>query len=54
MTTALVLVDAQRNMLEGEEPVRGAAEVRPAPERLLASARSCGATVIHVQNDTDR
>jgi streptothricin hydrolase len=50
-TTALILVDAQRNVLEGEEPVRGAAEVRPALERLLASARACGATVIHVHND---
>jgi nicotinamidase-related amidase len=51
MPAALMLVDAQRNMLEGETPVPGAKDVRPALESLLASARAKGSVVIHVQNN---
>jgi nicotinamidase-related amidase len=51
MTTALLLIDVQRNMLDGEAPVPGAAEVRPALASLLERARAAGAVVVHVQND---
>jgi nicotinamidase-related amidase len=51
MTTALVLVDVQRNMLEGDYPVPAAGEVRPALRALLDAARSAGTVVVHVQND---
>lgn len=46
-----MLVDAQRNMLEGKDPVPGAKAVRSALEDLLASARAKGSVVIHVQNN---
>jgi streptothricin hydrolase len=51
MTTALLLIDAQRNMLEGDTPIPDAGRVRPALESLLARARAAGAPVVHVQND---
>lgn len=51
MSTALILLDAQRNMLEGEAPVAGAAQVRARLERLLEGARAAGAVVVHVQNE---
>jgi nicotinamidase-related amidase len=51
MTTALLLIDVQRNMLEGATPVPSAAEVRPALESLLERARRAGAPIVHVQND---
>ena len=51
MATALVLVDAQRNMLEGAEPVPSAAAIGPILAGLLARARDAGALVVHVQND---
>lgn len=54
MPYALLLVDAQRNMLEGDLPVPAAKQVRGALERLLARARSAGAVVVHVQNDGRR
>lgn len=51
MATALLLIDVQRNMLEGEPPVPAAHEVRPALQALLEAARTAGAVVVHVQND---
>jgi streptothricin hydrolase len=51
MTTALMMVDAQRNMLEGESPVPGAGEIRLALQDLLSAAREAGAVIVHVQND---
>lgn len=51
MTTAFLLVDAQRNMLEGEFPVPNAAEITPLLADLLGRARSAGAVVVQVQND---
>lgn len=51
MVTALLLVDAQRNMLEPPTPVPDAPAIRAALENLLVTARSCGAVVVHVQND---
>lgn len=51
MTTALLLIDAQRNMLAGAEPIPDHERVQTALESLLARARASGATVVHVQND---
>jgi streptothricin hydrolase len=51
VATALLLVDVQRNMLEGSTPVPAAGQVRLALESLLARARTAGALVVHIQND---
>jgi nicotinamidase-related amidase len=51
MTTAFVLVDAERNTLEGDDAIPAAADVRRALEELLTRARAAGAVVVHVQND---
>lgn len=55
MTTALLLIDAQRNMLEGSDAIPSASSVRPVLERLLADARhsrdASKTVVVHVQND---
>ena len=51
MKTALLLVDAQRNMLEGDDAIPATAEVTPALRRLLELARAARAVVVHVQND---
>ena len=51
MTTALLMVDVQRNMLEGEQPVPSAADVKAVFGDLLNKARAARAGVVHVQND---
>jgi nicotinamidase-related amidase len=51
MTRALILVDVQRNMLEGPGAVPGADDLRPRIEELLRDARAAGLPVVHVQND---
>jgi len=51
MATALLMVDVQRNMLEGNTPVPAADQVRPALQSLLARARTADALVVHIQND---
>jgi nicotinamidase-related amidase len=51
MTTVLLLVDVQRNMLEPPEPVPQAETVGAAIEDLLERARSAGTTVIHIRNN---
>jgi streptothricin hydrolase len=51
MRTALVLVDVQRNMLEGAQPVPSADDVQSALVELLDKARAARAVVVHVQND---
>jgi nicotinamidase-related amidase len=51
MTTALLLVDAQRNMLEGDDAVPSAIETKKALSELLERARNVHAVVVHVQND---
>jgi nicotinamidase-related amidase len=51
MTTALLLVDVRRNMLEGEQPVPSAADVKAVFGDLLDKARAARAVVVHVQND---
>jgi hypothetical protein len=51
MTSVLLLVDVQRNMLEPPTPVPAAAAVSTAIEDVLDRARAAGATVVHVRND---
>ena len=51
VATALLVVDAQIGLLEGEKAVPDAAFVTDRLVALLASARSAGALVIHLQND---
>lgn len=48
---ALLVVDAQNELLDGETAVPRAAEVTERIATLLAAARSAGALVVHVQND---
>jgi nicotinamidase-related amidase len=50
VTTVLLLIDVQRNMLEPPEPVPAAAEVGPVIGSLLDRARAAGAGVVHVRN----
>jgi streptothricin hydrolase len=47
---ALLLLDAQRNMLEGETAVVHPSDVMRVLRKLLAEARRAGAPVIHVQH----
>jgi nicotinamidase-related amidase len=51
MTSALLFIDVQRNMLIGRDAIPDAARIRPALEALLARARAAGATIVHVQNE---
>jgi nicotinamidase-related amidase len=51
MTVALIFIDVQRNMLEGESAIPGTDEITPALEALLTRARAERATVVHVLND---
>lgn len=54
MRSALLVLGAQRNMLEGDGAVPTAVTVRAALDRLLVAARAAGAAVVHVQNDGPR
>ena len=49
--TALVLIDAQQGLLDGEAAIPDAAVVIGRLVRLLAAARSAGTLIIHLQND---
>lgn len=51
MRRALLLVDAQMNMLEGPSPVPDAGRMRLVLQALLTEARTVGAAVVHVQNN---
>jgi streptothricin hydrolase len=51
MATALLLVDAQRNMLLGDEAAPSASRTRDVLSGLLDKARGARAVVVHVQND---
>ena len=53
MTTALLLIDVQRNMLEPPSPVPAASAVAAALTDLLDRARRAGATVVHLRNNGD-
>lgn len=46
-----MLVDAQRDRLDGERVVAGAKELRGALGTLLEAARAAGVPIVHVQND---
>lgn len=49
--TALVLIDAQQGLLDGEAAIPDAAGVLDRLVRLLAAARSADTLIIHLQND---
>lgn len=51
MGHGLILVDVQRNMLEGPGAVSGASEFRELLSGLLDAARDADAAIIHVKND---
>jgi nicotinamidase-related amidase len=51
MTSVLLLVDVQKNMLEPPEPVPDADAVAGAIKDVLGRARSAGATVVHIRNN---
>ena len=51
MGHALLLVDVQKNMLEGVNPVPGAEHLRPVLQSLLHAARKANTVVVHVQNN---
>jgi nicotinamidase-related amidase len=53
MTSVLLLVDVQRNMLHDPEPVPDAETVGPVIENLLTRAREAGAVVVHIRNNGD-
>ena len=46
-----MLVDVQRNMLDGETAIEGAVAFREALSGLLDRAREAGVPVVHVKND---
>jgi nicotinamidase-related amidase len=51
MTSVLLVVDAQRNMLLPPESVPDATVVGPAIEAVLTRARAAGARVVHIRNN---
>jgi nicotinamidase-related amidase len=51
MGKGLMLVDVQRNMLDGEGAIEGAVAFREALSGLLERAREAGVPVVHVKND---
>jgi nicotinamidase-related amidase len=50
MTSVLLVVDAQRNMLLPPEPVPDAPAVGAEIERTIEAARAAGAHVVHIRN----
>jgi nicotinamidase-related amidase len=51
MTSVLLLVDVQKNMLLPPEPVPGADAVSAAIDDVLGRARLAGAVIVHVRNN---
>ena len=51
MTSVLLLVDVQKNMLEPPEPVPDADTVAEEIKDLLGRARSAGTRVVHIRNN---
>ena len=49
--TALLVIDAQQGLLDGETAVPNAVDVIDRIRTVLAAARSAGALVVHLQND---
>jgi nicotinamidase-related amidase len=51
MGNGLMLIDVQRNMLDGEGAIEGAVSFRQALSDLIARARRAGVPIVHVKND---
>jgi nicotinamidase-related amidase len=51
VTSALLVVDVQKNMLFPPRPVPGAAVVGPEIEDVIERAREAGALVVHIRNN---
>jgi nicotinamidase-related amidase len=51
MAVVLLMIDVQKNMLEGPEPVPAAGQVGPALADILTRARAAGAPVVHIRNN---
>lgn len=49
--TALLMIDAQQGLLDGETAIPNAAGVMSHLVKVLAAARSAGSLIIHLQND---
>jgi nicotinamidase-related amidase len=49
--SALLVIDAQMNLLDGPTAVPSAVEMTARVAALLAAARNAGALVVHLQND---
>jgi nicotinamidase-related amidase len=49
--SALLIVDAQRGLLDGETAIPNAGIIVERLSEILAAARSSSATIIHLQND---
>ncbi|MBA3532332.1 MAG: isochorismatase family protein, partial [Ardenticatenales bacterium] len=49
--TALLIIDAQQGLLDGEAAVPDAAGVIQRIGTVLAAARAAGALVVHLQHD---
>jgi streptothricin hydrolase len=49
--SALLIIDAQQGLLEGEAAIPNARVIVDSIATLLAAARSAGALVVHLQND---
>ena len=49
--TALLLIDAQQGLLDGETAIPDAAGVTSRLVKVLAAARSAGSLIVHLQND---
>jgi nicotinamidase-related amidase len=51
LPTALLVIDAQQGLLDGETAVPNATDVIERIKTVLAAARAAGALVVHLQND---
>ena len=51
MSTALLLIDVQKNMLQPPEPVPAATSVSAVIQEVLEYARKVGWTVVHIRNN---
>ena len=49
--TALLVIDAQQGLLDGETAIPDAAGVTSRLVKVLAAARSAGSLIVHLQND---
>ncbi|MFF1573757.1 isochorismatase family protein [Leifsonia sp. NPDC058292] len=54
MAKGLMLIDVQRNMLDGDGAIEGAVGFRQALSALIDQARDAGVPIVHVKNDGRR